>query len=198
MIILKYLILATASGCNTIDSIEQEEEKDRLCAIDLELRHLTKLREDLAMEQRQRERHRQMEKEDMQQRLAADKDYIDGKQDAIERELEGSEADGQQLSISDKERIKQDKDALQKHHRMLQKREKKEEDDWLRREEEDEVYIRRQLDSIEREDRLLRREQKKEEEYLERQRRLKSAYSLQKDSSSTQLRGRSSTGEDNG
>ena len=152
------------------------------------------------MEQRSRQRQRQMEREDMQQRFAADADYINRKRVAIEQELECSDTDLQKLSDSDKERIKLEIDAIGKDHRMMERREKKEQEDWMRRVEEDEVYIRRQLDSIEREERLLRREQKKEEEYLEQQRRrqLKSAYSLQEHSSSTQLRGRSSTGEDNG
>ena len=191
--------MATASGYNAIDSIGQEEEKDRLHAIDLELRHLTKLREDLAMEQRSRERHRQMEKEDMQQRFAADADYINRKRVAIEQELECSSTDLQKLSDSDKDRIKLEIDAIGKDHRMMEKQEKKELEDWMRRVEEDEVYIRRQLDSIDREERLLRRDRKKEEEYLEQQRkrRIKSAYSLQEDIGYTQLRGRSSAGAAN-
>ena len=192
--------MATASGYNTTDTIEQGEESKQLRRKEYDLRHIAQLKEDLAMEQRSRQRQRQMEREDMQQRFAADADYINRKRIAIEQELECSDTDLQKLSDSDKERIKLEIYAIGKDHRMMEKREKKEQDDWMRRVEEDEVYIRRQLDSIEREERLLRREQKKEEEYLEQQRRrqLKSAYSLQQASSSTQLRGRSSSGEDNG
>ena len=192
--------MATATGYNTMDTIEQGEESKQLRRIEYDLRHIAQFKEDLAMEQRSRQRQRQMEREDMQQRFAADADYINRKRIAIEQELECSDTDLQKLSDSDKERIKLEIDAIGKDHRMMEKREKKEHEDWMRRIEKDEVYIRRQLDSIEREERLLRREQKKEEEYLEQQRRrkFKSAYSLQEDSSSTQLRGRSSTGEDNG
>ena len=191
-------MIATASGYNTVDSIEQGEESKQLRRIDL--RHLTQLIEDLAMEQRSSQRQRQMEKEDMQQRFAADADYINRKRVAIKQEVECSDTDLQKLSDSDKERIKLDLDAIGKDHRMMEKREKKEQEDWMRRVEEGEVYIRRQLDSIKREERLVRREQKKEEEFLEQQRRrqLKSACSLQEDCSSTPLRGRSSTGVDNG
>ena len=106
------------------------------------------------MEQRSRQRQRQMEKDDTQQRFAADADYINRKRVAIEQELECSDTDLQKLSDSDKERIKLEIDAIGKDHRMMEMREKKEQEDWMRRVEEDEVYIRRQLDSIEREERI--------------------------------------------
>ena len=186
----------TASGWSIADGNEEDAENENIQKLRYDLLHILQMKENLAMEERARQRQRQIEKEDMKQRFKEERDYIKKKREVIEHDLESAERSLIQLSESDKDLIKQEIAALEKDYSLLGQREKREYERWKNRVEEDEKYIKQELDRIERDERFTRRSLVKEQEYSEQQRRKKHVrfmLSEQEDKDSTQLRGRSST-----